>query len=215
MKPSRLPSPAGFTLVEVLTAVCIFGVLAVLLFGAGSTFTRRAKGVQCLSNLRELGMVFHAYAGENNGAIPAAQNNYLNTQYPSVSWMTVIQNYTDMNFPKVGEKNVLLCPSAVETFPNHVARRGYGLNAAGTDSKTPIKILNVGKPSQTLLLADTRDNGTGQGDGVSTFGANNYAASVEWRHRGNLNILFFDGHIESLSAKDSASLDTFVRNLIP
>ncbi len=68
----------------------------------------------------------------------------------------------------------------------------------------------------TLLLGGYRDNGTGQGDGVSSFGINkNYLTSMDWRHKSSVNVLLFDGHVEAVAKKNTTQLDTYVRNLIP
>lgn len=202
-------------MVELMVSIGIVATLSVLLLSMSTTVKERAKGMQCTDNLRQLGVAFLSYAADNDGSIPAPQGNYLNAQNTSASWAIMMQDYLKMNFPKVGEKNVFACPTAFDTFPNRSVRRSYGLNSAGTDGKTPLRMASVSKPSATLLLTDTRENGSGQGDGVSTFGINNYLTSVDWRHDASLKVLFFDGHVETINKKNTAQLDTWVRNLIP
>jgi len=210
-----LPRNQGFTLIELFVTIGIIAVLSALVLAVNTRVTRQAKTVQCTDNLRQLGLAFLSYAADHDGSIPAPQGNYLNDKTPSASWAIVMQDYLSMNFPKVGEKNVFLCPVALDTFANRSVRRSYGMNSAGTDGKTPFRLAAIGKPSATLLLADTRDNGTGQGDGVSSFGINNYLTSMDWRHDSAVNVLLFDGHIEAVAKKNTTQLDTYVRNLIP
>lgn len=208
----KAPRASGFTLIELLATIGIIALLSALVLGVTSKITSRAKTVQCTTNLRQLATAFQNYAADNNGGIPAPSGNDLNGT--SATWMNVMMSYLGMSMPKIGQKNIFLCPAAMDSFPNHAARRSYGMNAAGTDGKTAFRLAAIPKPSLTLLLVDTVENGSGQGDGVSNFGINNYTGSVDWRHRDSLCALMFDGHVENIRKTDTAQLDTSVRNLI-
>lgn len=210
----HLRGKQGFTLVELFVTIGIVAILSALVLAVNTKITGQTRTMQCANNLRQLGVAFLAYAGDHDGCTPASQGNYLNEKTPSASWSMVMQDYLNMNFPKVGEKNVFLCPAAFETFPNRSVRRSYGMNSAGTDGKTPLRLVAIRKPSATALLVDTRDNGSGQGDGVSSFGINNYLTSVDWRHDSAVNVLMFDGHVEPVARKHEAQLESCVRNLI-
>lgn len=61
----------GFTLVELLVVVGIIAVLIGMLMPALGRSRRQARAVVCLSNLRELSIVFHAYVTANKGKGPA------------------------------------------------------------------------------------------------------------------------------------------------
>ncbi len=64
------PSPRAFTLIELLVVIAVIAILAALLLP--SLASAREKGWQaaCLSNLRQIGLAIHAYAGDNDGKIP-------------------------------------------------------------------------------------------------------------------------------------------------
>lgn len=65
--------PRAFTLVELLIVVAIIALLLAMLMPSLRAAREQAGEVKCASNLRQLGIAFHLYAGEYNGrAMPTA-----------------------------------------------------------------------------------------------------------------------------------------------
>jgi len=66
------PSPGrrGFTLIELLVVIAIIAVLASLLLPALTSAQQAGRKAACLSNLRQIGIAIHAYAGDYGGLIP-------------------------------------------------------------------------------------------------------------------------------------------------
>ena len=73
---SRLYSAkqGGFTLVELLVVVAIIAILMALVFPSLRGGLERAKTLQCLSNLRQIGQAQAAYVAANRNRLPNAQN---------------------------------------------------------------------------------------------------------------------------------------------
>src|SRR6266403_1430341 len=60
----------GFTLVELLTAIAIIGILAGLLTTALAKAKGKAESLSCLNNVRQLSLAWLLYAGDNNELLP-------------------------------------------------------------------------------------------------------------------------------------------------
>jgi prepilin-type N-terminal cleavage/methylation domain-containing protein/prepilin-type processing-associated H-X9-DG protein len=68
-RPAR-PHAAAFTLVELLAVIAIIGVLAGLVIMGMGKVRANARQSGCLSNLRQIGVGWQLYLGDNKGRFP-------------------------------------------------------------------------------------------------------------------------------------------------
>lgn len=69
---TRLTPSRGFTLVELLVVIGIIALLISIIIPALGRARDQANRVACLSNLRQLGIAFRMYAGDNKDRCPLA-----------------------------------------------------------------------------------------------------------------------------------------------
>jgi len=198
-----------FTLIELLVVVLIISLLAGMLLPALNKAQAAAKKVGCLSNQKQIGLLFDAYRGDH-GFWPAAR---FPDYWHATLWTYIYDGTLYQNRDRL-KGTIFYCP-AKENPPWAWPITGYGMNAylppsIRTDDfltqadKTPPRPGRIQIPSCTILVVDTHESWHANMGHDWTI--NNI---VTFAHLDQAGVLYCDLH--AVAANKTRMLETYAR----
>ena len=194
-------SRTAFTLIELLVVIAVIAILASLILPALANTKARARAIQCLNNLKQIGAAVHMYAEDHENRLQ------LDALIPGTNtWATILATNLFLN------REIFVCPSYKpfkwENWMNvYAIRKDPPTNYLSGPGGIFLRLEGISNPTEYLLVADS----TSQAQGGWTarqyyqFNVTSPLRIVHARHFGRANGLFLDGHVEACS---QSRLDT-------
>jgi prepilin-type N-terminal cleavage/methylation domain-containing protein len=232
------PVNQGFTLIELLVVIAIIAILAAMLLPTLASAKAKAQRIQCMNQMRQLGLGFALFTVDNSDAFPPAgfQNGSI-----EISWECWLNNYIGGNAPlqdmtsglfvtpndptvmkaanafgyAVAPK-ILICPAdrfakaSWTTTKLPFACKSYAMNGSGPGQNAYGTLVQVDDKNRTYPLPSLSQP-TAQGVGIYWM---DQGSTADWNARGYNTTVVRDPTGTILLAENVSSQGT-VGNIWP
>ena len=216
----------SFTLIELLVVIAIIAILAAMLLPALSAARSSAKSSGCIANLKQIGIAMAMYSGEHDDWVCPGRGGSSNN---SIKWYSILAPADVAPYgisfknEKGGPNSVLLCPGEARTpgsYKNDNNEFSYSHYASNVYVMGNIGMSKNGSLGRGYLFKTHQFEDPSAvhaiGDNAHPAGFSfSYTSMLSFRHgagderkssvstplpKGGLcNMLFLDGHAESLT----------------
>lgn len=179
MRPLFPPSTCGFTLIELLVVIGTIGILAGLLLPVLSRARERGRAIQCINNLKQMGLAITAYVDDTEYYPPGRHDGV-------TQWDLCIGPYLGgKNDPFTAEARtrIFVCPSV--KVANHGTQLNYSANPNVCKEITPltgpVRAGHLNRPTDVIVASDAIQDTSEGGSHAINWGVQGSSGSpIYW-----------------------------------
>ena len=185
-----LKNKKAFTLIELLVVIAIIAILAAMLLPALAAAKRKAQRINCINNLKEVGLAFKVWEGDNGDKYPmavsttagGAQENVLSASHSTGSKAFGVTNVFCVMSNELSTPKILYCTS--DSLNPHLGTYATNFSqvastTAGSQGYLYVSYFVDGDASDNypqMILDGDRNIGTAAAQGTAATLTNSSAA---------------------------------------
>ena len=208
MKTHLLPKrEMALTMIEVLMIVAGLLIIGIILLPKLARNRARIPGISCANNLKQIGLAFKIWAGDNNDKYPMQVSTNDGGTMEFVGTPETFRHFqvmsNELNTPKM-----LICPwetdrarvMATAFQPGSSPYNTHPVLFAGNSNLSYFAGVDASQTNATIFLVGDRNirNGIGTRNSLLSLGTNQAVGWTKEMHGGHGNICFADGGVAEL-----------------